>query len=219
LIRSEYVALARELPFLRDGFALPSPTALRDGVCATLEAFECLDRHYDRMPHADRRRAFADDIVRSLAGAQAPLPDEVTRHLAALRQLFASHVPAIANRLARFTAMTETARTTRAPREYIAAIEEEGRLTSEMVLLLFANDPPSRFPAFFVQLGIVGNLVDKLCDVRDDFAAGEIVLEPNVALHLRLLGAFVKHAAIVVAMFPRRAALVVWGAKYFKGLL
>ena len=216
--RPEYVALAGELAFLREAFALPCTETHRADVVATLGAFECIDRYYDAEGNAEIRRVLAGDIVDILGGASRDLPRELVDRIESLRRVFAAHIAGITERLAAFVVATERARTTRAPREYLAAVEAEGRLTSEMVLLLF-DDPPTRFPEFFVRLGVVGNLVDKLCDVRADYLTGEIVVEPNIVLHARLAAAFLRHAAVLVLGFPRPWQLVRWGVRYFRPLL
>jgi hypothetical protein len=222
--RPEYVALADELAFLREAFELPCTEVHRAQVGTALGSFECIDRYYDAESISPRRRALGDDVISVVAGGEsaAPLPAELVEQLHGLREVFHAHdarAP-IAELLARFVDATERVRNTLEPSEYVAAVEEEGRLTSEMVLLLFDGDPPrSRFAEFFVRLGIVGNLVDKLCDARDDFARGEVALRPGAAVHARLCAAFVHHATLLVARFPRRVALVRWGAKYFAPLL
>ncbi|HEY5920121.1 MAG TPA: hypothetical protein VIV11_00565 [Kofleriaceae bacterium] len=222
-VRPEYVALAAELAFLREAFALPCTQTHRAEVSATLGSFECIDRYYDTEALAAARRALADEVVNVVAGSQPArdLPPELVDRLATLHRVFAAHhaVAGVAAHLARFVEITERARTTLSPRDYIAAVEEEGRLTAEMVLLLFDGDPPSPFADFFTRLGVVGNLVDKLCDVRADFAAGELALRPSAALYLRLATAFVRHASILFVQFPRRWTLLAWGARYFGPLV
>jgi len=218
------VALARELAFLRAAFALPCTAVHLAEVRATLGSFECIDRYYDAEPVMPQRRALGGEVLSVIAGSEpAPtIPPELVERLQRLRDVFHAHgaVAQVTEHLARFVDTTERVRGTREPGEYIRAVEEEGRLTSEMVLLLFDGDPPrSGFAEFFVRLGIVGNLVDKLCDAHADFSRGELALRPNAAVYARLVAAFVRHATLLLARFPRRWALVWWGARYFAPLL
>src|SRR5262249_48669542 len=147
----------------------PCSDAHRAEVCATLGAFECIDRYYDAERDGSHRRALGANVVRVVAGGEpaSPLPQELVVHLHLMREVFRAHaaVAQLVDRLARFVEITERARTTLELDAYVGAVEQEGRLTSEMVLLLFDGDPAhSRFCEFFLRLGVVGNLVDKLCD-------------------------------------------------------
>jgi hypothetical protein len=210
-VRREYAQLVDELEMLRSAFGLPCTAANRADVTATLAAFECFDRCYDALPTL-ARQLLGKRIVHGLAtGAPDALPIEIAAHVRALHTVFARHgaVARCAALLAEFIATTEIVRTTLDPRRYVAGVGREGVLTSAMVLLLFDHD--ERWAPFFLQLGVVGNLADKLCDVRHDHARGEIALAPSTRVHARLLAAFVDAAVPLVLRFPRPLALVRWG--------
>ena len=218
-IRPEYVALANELDFLRSAFRLPCSDRHRADVVATLAAFECIDRHYDATAAGDRRSSLGKLIVDVLGGnaSAAALPSELADHVSSLRATFEAHAAArrCAELLAEFFATTERVRTTRAPREYLDNVRKEGWLTSAMVLLVL--DPADEsFAPFFLRLGVVGNLVDKLCDIHDDHALGEIAMAPTAAMYARLLGSFAVNAVRLLATFPRPFALARWGLKYLR---
>jgi len=213
-IRPEYVALAGELPFLRSAFGLPCTQANRDDVAATLAAFECIDRHYDAQ--ADGRRALGEAIVAALRGDAAELAEELADQVCTLRAVFEQHAAAArcAQLLAEFFVATERVRGAHDPNDYVHGVREEGHLTSAMVLLLLDSDP--RFESFFLRLGVVGNLVDKLCDVRDDHARGEIAIAPSARVHLQLAAAFTRAAIPLVIAFPRPLALARWGLRFWR---
>jgi hypothetical protein len=78
-----------------------------------------------------------------------------------------------------------------------------------MVLILLGGG--DRFARFFLRLGVVGNLVDKLVDVREDHALGEISVAPTIGVHARLLAELIRAAVPLVIEFPRRFALARWG--------
>lgn len=99
-------------------------------------------------------------------------------------------VLAFAARLARFFVRSEDLRQTTHGAEYLRCIADEARCAAEMTLLVVPVASESRFARFFHVLAVVANLVDKLHDVRGDFARGEIRVRPGIALHLRLLAAF-----------------------------
>jgi len=187
----------------------------------TLAAFECIDRHYDAVGDAIARRALGAAIVDTLRGEPAVDARELRGHVDRLRALLETHaaIDRCAELMRRFIDATEQVRGARSAASYVAAVRDEGRLTSEMVLLLLEPERDVAFARFFSALGVVGNLVDKLCDVREDHRAGEVALRPGVRVHARLAAAFVRGAATTLAAFPRRLALVAWGARYFAPLL
>jgi hypothetical protein len=221
-VRPEYVALADHLEFLCGAFGLACTRAHRADVAATLAAFECMDRHYDAVVDSKARCALGRRMVDAFAG-DAPassLPLELAGHVSALRGVFDGHGARAACRdfLSEFFIVTERTRTTRDPREYLRSVRREGFLTSAMVVLLL-HDDDARFRSFFLQLGVVGNLVDKICDVRDDYARGEIAVPPSLEVHARLLAAFVISAAPLLVSFPRPIALTRWGLGYLRPAL
>jgi hypothetical protein len=221
MIRAEYVELARELPFLRSAFGLPCTDDNRADVTTTLAAFECIDRHYDALISPAQRRALGEQVVAVLAtGAHDPaLPQELADQVQSLHAVFARHAaaPRCAALLAEFVVATERVRGAHGARDYVRGVRAEGELTSAMVLLLLDSD--ARFAAFFLRLGVVGNLVDKLCDVRDDHARGEIAIAPSAGVHLRLAAAFARAAIPLVVGFPRPLALARWGLRYLRPLV
>ncbi|CAN5910150.1 hypothetical protein BH11MYX2_BH11MYX2_07960 [soil metagenome] len=212
-IRPEYVALADHLEFLRGAYALPCTTRHRADVTTTLSAFECIDRHYDGLSAGGPRRELGAQIVHMLGGAEETLPAELEAHVRALRAVFAAHGASarLAELLAEFFVATERVRGTPEPSEYVDQVRREGHLTSAMVLLLLEPDRSGRFARFFLRLGVVGNFVDKLVDVRDDHAQGETSVSPTLGVHARLLAELMRAAVPLVLEFPRRLALARWG--------
>ncbi|HEY4057135.1 MAG TPA: hypothetical protein VGM39_11030 [Kofleriaceae bacterium] len=210
-VRPEYVALADHLEFLRGAYRLPCTTRHRTDVATTLSAFECIDRHYDGLSAGEPRRDLGARIVRMLAGSDQDLPAELESHVRALRAVFAAHDSdkRLATLLEKFFVATERVRTTPSHREYVDQVRREGHLTSEMVLILLGGG--DRFARFFLRLGVVGNLVDKLVDVREDHALGEISVAPTIGVHARLLAELIRAAVPLVIEFPRRFALARWG--------
>jgi hypothetical protein len=210
-VRPEYVALADHLEFLRGAYRLPCTTRHRTEVASTLSAFECIDRHYDGLSAGEPRRDLGARIVRMLEGSDETLPAELDEHVRALRSVFAAHgfADTLATLLEEFFVATERVRTTPSHREYVDQVCREGHLTSAMVLLLLGEN--ARFARFFLRLGVVGNLVDKLVDVREDHALGEISVAPTIGVHARLLTELVRAAVPLVLEFPRRIALARWG--------
>ncbi len=159
-------------------------------------------------------------MIGALRGQTAIESRELRRHVDRLRAVLELHraIEPCAELMRRFIDATERVRAARSAASYVAGVRDEGRLTSEMVLLLLAQEDEAGFARFFVTLGVVGNLVDKLCDVRGDHRSGELALRPGVRVHARLVAAFIRGAATTLAAFPRRLALVAWGARYFAPL-
>lgn len=220
-VRLEYVELAQHLEFLRGAFDLPcSPTQQRD-VATTLAAFECIDRHYDVVGDAPARRALGAAVIGALRGETAIESRELQAQVDRLRAVFAAHraIERCAELMRRFIDATERVRAARSAATYVAGVQDEGRLTSEMVLLLLEPERAVAFTRFFSALGVVANLVDKLCDVRRDHRAGEVALRPGVRVHARLVAAFVRGAVRVIAAFPERRALAMWGVRYLAPLV
>jgi hypothetical protein len=212
-VRPEYVALADHLEFLRAAYRLPCTERHRREVTTTLAAFECIDRHYDALASGAPRQALGAQIVQKLRGGGEILPAELDAHVHSLRDVFARHGASdrLAALLEQFFVATERVRQTPEPREYVDQVRREGHLTSAMVLLLLDARPGDRFERFFLRLGVVGNLVDKLVDVREDHALGEISVSPTVGVHARLLAELIRASVPLILEFPRRLALARWG--------
>ncbi len=218
-VRPEYRKLADDLPRLASEFGCRIPdAAARDLLVFTL-ATECIDRVLDALEEADERRRFSRALLAALHGdsdASARFPLELQDHVAALALVIARH-----GLTARFCALaaraldnTERMRTTERPGEWVACVEEEGRLTVELALLFVAAHANPAFVRFFRSVAELGNLVDKLKDARGDHRRGEMALRPGLRVHARLLGALVRRTPRAATRHPRLGAFVAWGLGY-----
>jgi hypothetical protein len=210
--------LAAELPGLALEFGCRLPAAACREVTTFMLATECIDRHLDALGDAGERERLAAGLLKALAGEEgdcgvhAGFAPELARHVAALARVVARDRAAEFGALARRALdNTERMRTTRDPAEYVACVEEEGRLTVALALVFLEPHCTPTFLAFFRSVAELGNLADKLKDARADFRRGELALRPGLRVHARLLAAFVRRVPVAAARHPRLGSFVVWG--------
>ena len=216
--RPEYVALVDGLPALmRDLGSTITPANLRD-VRVFMLALEHIDRVLDAIVDRADRRAFGERLLAAIANGDARFSD------IELGELYA--VLARRGRTAAFVALARTAlvnsermRTTRDAHEYLDAIELEGRLTVELVLLFVDPDAGPAVAAFLRAVGDIANLFDKLIDMRADHRRGELALRPSIRLHARVLARILRRLPSVAATHPRRLRFVGWSVGWVRRML
>jgi hypothetical protein len=221
-VRPEYEALARDFHGLAGPFEIPVDDALERDLVLVAAAFEAIDRHVDATEDAEERAQLCAAIVQELrdgsAGCAATVvPREVAGVLADVRaRLGRAAAGVFANHLARFFVRSEDLRRTASGAEYVCCVADEARCAAEMTLLVVPVASGSRFARFFRVLAVIANIVDKLHDVRGDFARGEIRVEPGLRLYLRLLAAFVVRVPRLLLLARRRLRLITWGVRYLQ---
>ena len=216
--RPEYAALVDGLPALmHDLGSTISPANLAD-VRVFTTALEHIDRELDAIDSAADRRDFGARLLAALVDPDVRVSDIELDELRAVlvRRGVTRAFSALARRA---LANSERMRLTRSPREYLDAIELEGRLTVELVLLFLEPDAGPAFVEFLRAVGDVANLFDKLVDMRADHRRGELALVPSVRLHARVAARLVRRVPSVVARHPRRVRLVGWGVGWMRRML
>ena len=200
---------------LAERFDAPFDARARTDLLATIRAFEAMDRHIDAIADAGARREAFEKLVAYLGGATCELDPELLRHAEILVGMLtgATRAPFVAY-LQTFFVHTERLRLTTEAAVYERSILEEARATAAMTTCIVPclGHPP--WPRVFARLAETANLVDKLHDVRADHRAGEIAIEPGLRLHLRLVGAFLRSALLVLIESPRPLSLVRWGIPF-----
>jgi hypothetical protein len=217
-VRPEYEALARDFRGLAAPFELAVDDALERDLVLVAAAFEAIDRHVDATEDAGARARLCEVILDALRGAGSPavVPRELAPVLAAVRARLGRSAEVFAAQLARFFVRSEDLRQTTRGAEYVRCVADEARCAAEMTLLVVPVASGSRFARFFRVLSVIANLVDKLHDVRGDFARGEIRIRPGLLLHLRLLAAFALHLPRLLLLARGRLRLIAWGARYLR---
>jgi hypothetical protein len=215
-VRREYEAMTRRFFELATSFGAPFDAPARADLLAAIRAFEAMDRHIDAIAdRAARRTAFAE-LAAHLAGATRPLDPELAHHARVLATMLptATARASFVTQLRRFFDHTERLRETTVAAIYARSIREEARATVAMTRCLVPGLDRPPWPRVFARLAETANLVDKLHDVRADRRAGEIAIDPGVRLHVRLVGAFLRSALLVVIESPRPLSLVRWGLPF-----
>lgn len=217
MVRPEYSRLAREFRILVEAFELQFPTSTWTSLDLIMDACECFDRSVDRLPCLDERRRTAAQIVAGLRGEAVAVKGELQRHLRQVGEVL-DELEArdyFANRVQWIFAVSEELRSA-GRHHYIVGVCAEGRWFLELFLPLLKPVAPNSFLQFFVHLGEVGNLVDKLVDARADYHRGEMSLYPGLLHHLRLLWEIARRSPPLFRLFPRPALLLRWSLDYFK---
>jgi hypothetical protein len=169
----------------------------------------------------DRRAALWQTVLRTLAACEVGAgegDDELALAAADLRNLAAekgarARVARIMRKEAR---VAEQMRATADPSTYARCALREGRLGAALTL---AVAPPrsrgaSAFRRFFYRLGGPANVLDKIVDLRADYAAGEIRLRPGVRAYGRLFLALARAAPNAVFAHPQSIRIVMLGVRW-----
>jgi hypothetical protein len=207
-VRPEYRMLAERFPELGAVFGCAIPANVsRELVDFTL-ALECIDRELDARDSLHRSEL--GDAV--LAGTVVD-PPELARHVARLHELAP---PALWAAARRALANSERMRATHSIRDYIACIEEEGRLTVEMLLAIVGPWCSPELQRFLHRVAELANLVDKLVDARADFRRGELAIAPGLALHAHLVAALLARVPGALAAHPSWPRFAAWGLSFVR---
>ncbi len=208
-VRPEYRMLAERFSELGAVFGCAIPAHVsRELVDFTL-ALECIDRELDARPERAHRRELADAV---LAGT-IDQPSELACHVARLHELAP---PALWAAARRALVNSERMRATRDVRDYIACIEEEGRLTVEMLLAIVGPWCSPALQRFLRRVAELANLVDKLVDARADFRRGELAIAPGLALHVHLAAAALARVPGALAAHPSWPRFAAWGLSFVR---
>jgi hypothetical protein len=214
-VRREYETMTRRFFELAERFDAPFDAQARADLLATIRAFEAMDRHIDAIADRATRHAAFERLAAHLAGATCELDAELVRHARILSgMLTASTRARFVAHLQRFFVHSERLRQTTEAAIYELSILEEARATAAMTTCIVPclGHPP--WPRVFARLAETANLVDKLHDVRADRRAGEVAIDPGLRLHLRLVGAFLRSALLVVIESPRPLSMLRWGIPF-----
>src|SRR5262249_15688787 len=195
---------------------------LRDVETFTL-AMECVDRLLDGIADPRARRAFGDAVMAALEESAPPgtacSPDftpELEARLFALPELLPRR--RMGERFCQWArqALSNTAliRTTGCRRQFVAAVEIEGRLTVELTLTLLEGHSTEAFVGFLRSLAELCNLADKLLDARGDFERGEMACRPGLGLHALLAVALLRRLPGAARRHPRLGGFGTWGLGY-----
>jgi hypothetical protein len=203
-VRREYRALVERFPALGATFGCTLPAHVLYDLRDFTLALECIDRELDARPEREQRVELGEMI---LAGA-VDSPPELARHVARLHELAS---PALWSAARRALTNSERMRATRDVREYVACIEEEGRLTVEMMLAIIGPWSTPALARFLRSVAELANLVDKLVDARDDFRSGELAIAPGVAVHARLAAAALARLPGAIVTHPSALRFAAWG--------
>jgi hypothetical protein len=102
-------------------------------------------------------------------------------------------------------------RNTRSRKDYLAGALVEGRLMTELLLLILRENSTPSFRRYFRRISGAANLPDKLADAKADFEAGEINIRPDFGF-MSLLGVyFLKEMGAIVVLSLRHPLLIAGG--------
>jgi hypothetical protein len=217
-VRPEYLKLCRDLVQIARAFSLDLPAQHQRDAALLVFASECVDRILDALPTSAQRAQFSADVLAVLGGATiepAALTREVADRLAQLREVAQRRriEPQVMQITARIFRNCEAMRATRDASSYVRGAALEGRLLVELLLLILGDSATPGFRDFMREVGEPANLGDKLRDAGQDFAAGEIAINPGVCLRARLACEISRRVLVLAIRFCARWRLAVWGFK------
>lgn len=216
--RPEYQALVDGYPSLLREFGVELSATDVGDLAVLMAAIEHVDRVLDPLPRAIDRDGLARAVVAMLRGE---IPDAAClRDLALVRSVRALRAMAVRRRvsgvLARLTseilANTERMRGARDRASYIACIEREGGLCTELALLVVPL--PARPSEFLRAIAAPANLMDKLLDLRRDHRRGEAAVDPGIGTHAVLATRMVRFAWLASRLHPSRLRFTAWGVRW-----
>lgn len=217
-VRPEYEALAHEFRALAAPFDLTVDESLERDLVLVAASFEAIDRYVDATPDATDRARLGAAILSALreASAEDLVRSELAATLAAIRVRLVNlaALDTFAAQLTRFFVRSEVLRRTTSGGEFVRCALDEARCAAEMTLLVVPVAGATRFFRFFRVLAEIANLVDKLHDVRGDWARGEMTARPGIGLHMRLLAAFAIRLPSLFALSRHPWELIAWGVRY-----
>jgi hypothetical protein len=107
---------------------------------------------------------------------------------------------------------TEQMRCARDRATYVACIEREGALCTELALLVVPL--PARPSGFLRAIAAPANLMDKLLDLRRDHQRGEAAVDPGIGTHAVLATRMVRSAWVASRLHPNRLGFIAWGVRW-----
>lgn len=215
--------MARELSRLAASFGATLPASVERDVATLTAAIEEVDRILDDTSDVASRSRFGRRVLAALDGGD-PLVSGVD--LSALRATLARASATPDDTTRRFRALvereldvTERRRTTRDVGTFIHAVEEEGRLTVAMLLVLVEAHTPPSFATFLRRVAEASTLFDALVDATADYRRGEMSIRPSVALHLVILRAGLARFGDAYRAHPSSIGFARWGATMMLAVL
>jgi hypothetical protein len=217
-VRPEYEALARDFRVLAGPFDVAVDDAVERDLVLVAASFEAIDRHVDATTDAAERGRLCAAVASVLRGANTDnrIGGELFAILASIRARLVAlgALEAFVTQLERFFVRSERLRRTSKGSEFVRCVLDEAKCAAEMTLLVIPVPRASRFARFFRVLSEVANLVDKLHDVRGDWARGEMAVRPGPVLHIRLIAAFASRLPALLFLAGSPLQLIVWGVRY-----
>jgi hypothetical protein len=210
-VRPEYARLARDFVRLAKMFDVALDAQAQRDVTTLAACIEWVDRVMDAMPlRVDRERMGARALAALVRGTEEHPTLTALREVLVRRNVVDAFARAVASELE----VGESMRDARDANAFVAHVTREGVLTTDMALLVSGLATHRTFAVFFRRLGEPANLVDKLLDMREDHARGEMHLRPTLRLHARIASEIVRRLPALLACSPRPVWVLAWGASY-----
>jgi hypothetical protein len=211
-VRPEYARLATDFIRLAAMFGITLDAVSKRDVATLAASLEWVDRVMDAMPTRAERERFGARALAAVTYGDRHVHEALT----ALHEVIVRRrvVEPFARVVKEELVIGEAMRHAIDPRTFIACVAREGALTTEMALLASGLESHAAFARFFRVLGEPANFVDKLIDVRRDYARGEIRVRPTWLLRVRIAREIVRRLPRLVMSSPRPAWVIAWGATY-----
>ncbi|NNE92676.1 MAG: hypothetical protein HKN23_13600 [Verrucomicrobiales bacterium] len=217
-VREEYSRLSADFRILVTGAGFDLPEKTWHEIDVIMHGCECLDRVVDSLPTREARIRLAAEISNAIAaGRVTKRGTELDFHLLKMGNVFTntdSRYRASAN-VARIYEISDQLRGVKTRRHYIELVCEEGRKFLDLFVPILEPHCPARFLEFFLELGEVGDLVDKFVDARADYVRDEHPFPPDFLHHLRLLIAVIRRTPKILRLYPNPLVLIRWASRYF----
>jgi hypothetical protein len=210
-VRPEYARLAGDFVRLAAMFGITLDATSKRDVATFAASLEWVDRVMDAMPTRVERERFGAQALEAATYGGAVHETITALHEVLVRRRV---VEPFARLVEEELVVGEAVREAIHADAFMACVAREGALTTEMTLLVSGLASHTAFARFFRVLGEPANFVDKLLDVRQDYARGEIRLRPTLLFQARIAREIVRRLPRLVSSSPRPAWVIAWGATY-----
>lgn len=215
-VRSEYARVVPHILTLCRDFGLDPQVEQNLNLATLMRSLECLDRHYGAIADEKMAEKFVQDVFvflhmydRTLGVIHhIDLPPELIQRLTELREMLrqTGSMQSFIELTSQITTLSREARKVKDIREYVRCSLTQGKLAGTIVLnTLDFDTTPTKFSSFVTYVAATANLFDDLCDADDDFASGQLAINPGFVFKNVLRGVLAERAASILVHHPNKA--------------